>query len=189
MYILVCYSLDDSTSALETSPGAVTLTDDLGQRYDVVSNAVIGSTLGVTAGLLIVEPYKGEGETFTLTVTDVTTSSGGASSGETVPGDWSVTFVRNKFPGAVVDYSEGHKIAPDIMSAGELKWALAGATWGFYKLLVDRGGQQDALYGRISDGVAQRLTKEEFHQELKAYTGGVDDYPPPEGWPEPADAP
>jgi hypothetical protein len=163
VYMFVFYSLDHSTSGLDVSPGTVALTDDLGQSYDVVSNAVLGSTLGVNAGLLIVEPYKGEGKTLTLTVTDVSTSSSGGAPEEMVPGAWSVTFIENLEPGAVVDYSEGGKIAPDIVSAGELKWAVAGATGGFYKLVVDRGGQQDALHGRVSDGVAQRLTEEEFH--------------------------
>jgi hypothetical protein len=186
--IAIVYSLDDSESGLDMSPGTVALTDDLDQSYDVVSNTVLGSTLGVTAGLLTAEPYKGEGKTLTLTVTDVTTSAGDAVSGKTVSGDWSVTFVENRDPGAPVNYSEGGRIAPAVVRAGEITMGMGGPSpQPVVELLVSRGGREEALYGGISDGVAGPLTEEEFHEQLKAYTGGVDNYPPPEGWPEPAE--
>ncbi len=189
-YMAILYSVDDSAPGLHPSPVSVGLTDDIGHSYDVVSNAVLGSTLGVTAGLLIVEPYKGEGKTLTLTVTDVTNSSGDVSPGKTVAGDWSVTFIENLEPGVTVDYTEGGRISPEVMSVGELTMAVGGPPGGrLPKLLIDRGGEQDALYGRISDGVAQRLTEEEFHQQVKAYTGGANDYPAPRGWPAPAEVP
>lgn len=189
-YIVIVCSLDHPTPGSDGSTAVVTLTDDLGQSYDVVSNAMLGSTLGVTAGVLTVEPYKGEGKRLTLTVSDVTTSSGGAAPGETVAGELSVTFIENLEPGAPVDYTEGGRIAPAVVRAGEITIGMGGPSpQPVVELLVYRGGREGALYGGISDGVTGPLTKEEFHEQLKAYTGGVDDYPPPEGWPAPAEVP
>ncbi len=187
-YIAVLYSVH-SIPGLSASPATVTLTDDSGQTYSI-SNTILGTSLGVTAALLTTEPYKGRGSALTLAVTDMSISTGDAASSQTVPGTWSVTFIENQVPGAPMDYIQGGRISPEVMSAGDLTMAVAGQPGGrFIKLLIDRTGQQSALYGLVSDGAARPLTETEFHQLLLAQPGRVDDFPPPPDWPAPAPAP
>jgi hypothetical protein len=196
-YMAFLYSVDDSTPDVVVSPGTVALTDDLGQTYSVLSNAILGNSLGVTAGLLTVEPYRGQGKTLTLSVTGLTTS-GDASATERVSGTWNVAFIETLAPGAPVDYSEGGRIAPEVMSVGGLTLAVAGQPGGrFVKLLIDREGRQGALYGDVSGKLAEALSEAEFHTQLGAAneanagfvpssirsTSVADDYPPPPDWP------
>jgi hypothetical protein len=194
------YSLDNPVASVAASPGTVSLTDDRGRTYAVLNSTVFGSTLGVTAALLVTEPYSAEGKTLTLTVTDVVIS-GDASGAKSIPGTWSVPFLETLAPGAPVDHTEGGRIAPQITRAGGLTMAIAGPPGGrFPKLLIDRQGEQGALYGQISGSVARSLSEAEFRTELRAakaanaqsVTGGghstaelPDDYPPPPDWPAP----
>jgi len=201
--ITVLYSVDHSTPGLTASPAAIALTDDAGRTYSTLSNAILGSALDVTAGLLTTEPYTGQGKTLSLTLTDMITSRD-ASATERA-GTWSVAFVETLAPGVPVDYSEGTRIAPhDVMSVGDLAMAVAGQPGGrFVKLLVDRQGQQHAFYGKISGNLAEALSEAEFHAQLRAAneasaqfvppsirsTSVADDYPPPPDWPTPASRP
>ncbi len=171
-HIQIQYAFDHS-GALRTSPQTITLTDDLGQSYEVIGNSVLDTVLGVTAGVLTTEPYKGQGAAFTLTVTNMTRLADNESPPEPVPGTWSVTFIENQEPGKPVTYTQGGRIAPEIMTAGDLTLAVAGPPGGrFIKLIVGRAGQESAIYAVITDVFARPLTEAEFRRR-------AGDFPPP----------
>ena len=202
--IRILYSLDRSPPSPAVSPATISLTDDLGQNYRVLSNAILGNALGVTAGLLITETYSGKGETLILTVTDMVTSGNDASE-ETVRGTWSVPFMKSIAPGALVGI-EGMIAALPVTRVGDLTLGVAGPPGSrLPKLLIDRQGQQAALYGEVSGNVARPLTEAEFHTQLLARNKAnaqlipaearvttsqpLDDYLAPDGFPTPRSGP
>jgi hypothetical protein len=184
-HIGVLYSLDVAAPDGQASPVRVVLTDDQRREYAVVSHNLLGSELGVTGGLLLVEPLKDGAKTLTLTLDGMTVSS--ASGQEEIRALWSVTFIENMSPGAPIDYQLNSKVAPEVVSVGEVTLGKAGgAGIGFVKLLVDRGGAQTALYGRVSGKQAEALDAASYDEALQSE--GMIDLPPPPNWPQPARA-
>jgi hypothetical protein len=166
----VLYALD-SVDGVTLSPGEVGLTDADGRSYTVSSNALIGSEAGVTAGLLTTEAYNGSGGSLTLEVN--TTYRDGAA--PISPGGLKVSFVENVMPGPI-DYTTNMKIAPEVMKAGGLTLSKAGGPrMDNIKILIDRNGNQSAIYAFGALGVAA----EDFHGRL----GG--DLPTPADFPLP----
>ncbi len=179
-HVRIRYAIDGPESAVELSPASIKLTDDLSEEY-LATNSILGTSLGVTAGVLIGEPYKGEGKALTLTITDMTMATVSEPPTETIRGTWTLTFVENLDPGAPVDHHEGGRIAPEVVSSGDLTTAFAGPLGaGLIKFLIYRAGQQAALHGRLIDSVVRPYTEEQFRR-LKPY-----DPPLPPGFPTPA---
>jgi len=182
----ILYSTVQASPGLQAAPVSIAVTDDTGGAYAVRNHTLIGATLGVAAGVLILEPYKGNGRTFTLTVDGMEVT--GAGKPEIIPGKWSVTFIENRAPGAPVTYTAGGRIANEVISVGGATIGVAGPPGGsLTKVLIDRAGNQAALYGMIADGVARGVSDAEFRQLLQAR--GYSDFPPPPDFPRPPGAP
>ncbi len=182
--IRIVYSVSHSLG-LNASPEGIAIIDDTGASYAILSHALLGNALGVTAGVLIAEPYKGQGRTLTLTVNGMKVE-GTTEPPQTIAGVWSVPFLENRAAGAPVDYTEGGRIAEEVISVGDSTIGIAGPPGGsFIKMMIDTSGNQSALYGVISDEVARPVSEAEFRQLLADQTTFTD-FPPPPEFPQPA---
>jgi hypothetical protein len=157
----VLYALDSTTGdAVQVTN--IYVSDMQGNSYDVKSNSVLGSQLGLTVGLLSMGAYRGE--TGALTIA--------AAVGEE---SLSVSFVEKRIAGPVV-YSLSLKIAPEITQAGKLTFSkLGGPGLREIKVLIDRDGLQSAVYA----SAGEPLSQSEFQRRF----GG--EPPTPAGFPTP----
>jgi hypothetical protein len=182
--IAVLFALDAPSGNQVAVPDKVYLADDKGKEYEG-RMTVLGSQLGVTAGVIVTEPYDGGGASLTLAMAGATlsTASGPASP---VDGDWAVRFTENRRPGPA-DYSLSMKVAPEVTKFGDVTMTKAGGSPGleYIELLVDRGGKQSAVYGAASAEGILPLGQEEFAAKLQAEMGG-DELPVAPDFPQPA---
>ncbi len=182
----VLYTVDSNPS-VRPLPVDLSLADEASRPYHVLSHAMLGTASGITAGILVTEPYTGQGSQLILTLREVALASQGQGV-QNLTGTWSIPFVENRIPGTPIDHIEGGRVSPEIMSAGDVAMAIAGPPGGsLVKLLIKRDGQEYALYGAISDGYARGLSKNEFQALLASQAGSPTDFPNPPGWsPAPA---
>ena len=176
----VLFSLDTSFADQVALPSKAYLVDDKGKEYGG-SMSVLGSQLGVTAVVLVTEPYDGVGASLALAVNGVTVSAASGASDE-IGGDWTVRFVDNRRPGAA-DYTLSAKMAPEVTKFGDVTITKAGGSpgLGYIALLIDRGGQQSAVYGAGSKGFSEA----DFRGMLLAKTG-AEELPVSPDFPQPA---
>jgi hypothetical protein len=101
-------------------------------------------------------------------------------------GNWTVNFTKNQRPGRA-DYTLNQKVAPEVTKFGDVTISKAGGSpgLGFITLLIDRGGQQSAVYGAGSADGFQSLSQADFRAKLMAEAGG-EDLPVPPDFPQPA---
>jgi hypothetical protein len=182
--LAVLYSIDQSDTEGQASPIEMLLSDETGHAYSGLKNSMIGSNLGVTVGIVNAGPYVGQGRTLTLAVTGLNLHTASGLT-QAVSGTWAVTLAENKRPGAPVDYTLHAKVAPEIMQAGDLTITKAGGPeLSFFKLVVDRPGQQGAIRGTVSGTDARPLSADEFRKQLEE-NWGVSDIPTPPAVPTP----
>jgi hypothetical protein len=178
------FALDAASADQVVLPDKVYLVDDKGKQYEGTMT-VLGSQLGVTGGVIVTEPYDGAGASLTMAMSGATVSSGEGPS-DVITGDWAVRFAENRRPGPA-DYMINGKVAPEVTKFGDVTMTKAGGSPGlsYIELLIDRGGQQSAVYGARSSEGFTGLTQDEFTARLRAETGG-DDMPVSPDFPQPA---
>lgn len=180
----VLFSLDTPAADQSAMPGRIYLLDDRGKEYSGKTD-LLGTALGVTAGVLVTETYDGIGGALILAMDGATVSS--ATGGvDTIPEKWRVSFVENHLRG-IPDYTFNGKVAPEVTRFGDVTISKAGGSPGmsYIALLVDRAGQQSAVNGaEFTDGF-RGLSQADFRAKLLAETGG-EELPIPPDFPQPA---
>ena len=157
------YSMDAESEDSEIEATQISILDDLGYSYQVISHRILGSDLGVTVGIVTVEPYRGEGTDLTLVATQISDASSDETS--SLPDRIGVTFLRNASPGSNIDYDAGGRIGPEVAThaARGLTTGLASLPGGKYiRLLVDRSGQQAEILGYAPNGLGGPVSRDEF---------------------------
>lgn len=180
--ITVLYTLDVNKEQAEAVATSIELIDDRGKIYDVLSHSSLGSSQGISLGLLTVEPVDSESSELTLRVRGVSTSAASGDPEDVIAGSWEVPFLRNQNPGAAPGWNLAGRVAPDVVSGNGARFALAsGPGSEFIRVLIERSGRQTALFGYAPDGVGQPVTETEWHQLFRDVRG-YDDPGPPSDW-------
>lgn len=178
----VLYTLDVNKEQAEAVATSIELIDDRGKIYDVLSHSSLGSSQGISLGLLTVEPVDSESSELTLRVRGVSTSAASGDPEDVIAGSWEVPFLRNQNPGAAPGWNLAGRVAPDVVSGNSVKFALAsGPGSEFTRVLIERSGTQSALFGYTPDGVGRPVTETEWHQLFRDVRG-YDDPGLPDDW-------
>ena len=181
---VVLYTFDSGADEA-AEPDTIELTDDLGKKYSVVKNEILGSSQGVTAGVLTTEPHAGGGTILSLTVSGVRLTAADGTAAGRLDGSWTLPFVKNNEPDREPGYFSGARIAPEIVSTGDLRMSFDSFQGGFFRLLIDRSGRETAIYSERSAGTLRSVSKDEWHRLFAEVNGFADPGSLPE-WPSSA---
>jgi DNA-binding CsgD family transcriptional regulator len=109
----VIYALTHARSDYLVEPLAFSLKDDRGQEYNLFTQGIYGSKLGVLVGIVNFQRPPDAGETLTLVLEGATIvyAAGGAAGLSDLTLE--IPFVRNVYDHGSTLYSEGMRIAPE----------------------------------------------------------------------------